>query len=70
MPFELKNAPSEFLNIMNNIFNQYSHTSLVYIDDILIFSYVIVRFFYRYASKIELFDLTLCYCYAYFGMNM
>ena len=38
MPFGLKNAPSEFQNIMNNIFNQYSHISIVYIDDVLIYS--------------------------------
>ena len=38
MPFGLKNAPSEFQNIMNEIFNQYSHFSIVYIDDVLIFS--------------------------------
>ncbi|BBG93112.1 hypothetical protein Prudu_001024, partial [Prunus dulcis] len=38
MPFGLKNAPSEFQNIMNEIFNTYSHFSIVYIDDVLIFS--------------------------------
>lgn len=38
MPFGLKNAPSEFQNIMNNIFNPYSNMSIVYIDDVLIFS--------------------------------
>ncbi|BBG92821.1 hypothetical protein Prudu_000660, partial [Prunus dulcis] len=38
MPFGLKNAPSEFQNIMNDIFNPYSHFSIVYIDDVLIFS--------------------------------
>ncbi|BBG96817.1 Excinuclease ABC, C subunit, partial [Prunus dulcis] len=38
MPFGLKNAPSEFHNIMNEIFNPYSHVSIVYIDDVLIFS--------------------------------
>ena len=38
MPFGLKNAPSEFQNIMNEIFNQYSHFSIVYIDDVLIYS--------------------------------
>ena len=38
MPFGLKNAPNEFQNIMNDIFNLISHFSIVYIDDILIFS--------------------------------
>ena len=38
MPFGLKNAPSEFQNIMNEIFNPNSHFFIVYIDDILIFS--------------------------------
>ena len=38
MPFGLKNAPSEFQNIMNSIFNDYTRFSIVYIDDVLIFS--------------------------------
>jgi hypothetical protein len=38
MPFGLKNAPSEFQNIMNDIFNLFSHFTIVYIDDVLIFS--------------------------------
>ena len=38
MPFGLKNAPSEFQNIMNSIFNDYFYMSIVYIDDVLIFS--------------------------------
>ena len=38
LPFGLKNAPSEFQNIMNNIFNPYTYMSIVYIDDVLIFS--------------------------------
>ncbi|CAL8088262.1 unnamed protein product [Prunus armeniaca] len=38
MLFGLKNAPSEFQNIMNEIFNPYNHFSIVYIDDVLIFS--------------------------------
>ncbi|CAN4118010.1 unnamed protein product [Withania somnifera] len=37
MPFGLKNAPSEFQNVMNSIFNHISHISIVYIDDVLIF---------------------------------
>ena len=38
MPFGLKNAPSEFQNIMNDILNQFSHFTIVYIDDVLIYS--------------------------------
>ena len=36
--FGLKNAPSEFQNMMNEIFNEYTRFSIVYIDDVLIFS--------------------------------
>ena len=38
MPFGLKNAPSEFQNIMNDILNHFSHFTIVYIDDVLIYS--------------------------------
>ena len=38
MPFGLKNAPSEFQNMMNDIFNDYTKFSIVYIDNVLIFS--------------------------------
>ena len=38
MSFGLKNAHSEFQDIMNNIFNAYTRFSIVYIDDVLIFS--------------------------------
>ena len=34
----LKNAPSEFQNIMNDIFTPFIDFSIVYIDDVLIFS--------------------------------
>ena len=38
MPFGFKkNTPSEFQNIMNNIFTPFIEFSIVYIDDILIF---------------------------------
>jgi hypothetical protein len=38
LPFGLKNAPSEFQKIMNDIFNAYSEFIIVYIDDVLVFS--------------------------------
>ena len=38
MPFGLKNANSEFQNIMNDIFTPFTEFSIVYIDDVLIFS--------------------------------
>ena len=38
MPFGLKNAPSEFQRIMNDIFNPYTTFTIVYIDDVLIYS--------------------------------
>ena len=38
MPFGLKNAPSEFRNIINDIFTPFTEFSIVYIDDVLIFS--------------------------------
>ena len=37
MPFGLKNALSEFQNIMNDIFNSFSHFTIVYIDDVLVY---------------------------------
>lgn len=38
MPMGLKNATSEFQHIMNDILNPHSEFTIVYIDDILIFS--------------------------------
>jgi len=45
MPFESKNAPSEFQNIMNHIFNPYTSFIIVYIDDVLVFSDTINQHF-------------------------
>ena len=39
MPFGLKNAPSKFQNIMNDIFNPHFQFIIVYIDDVLAFFY-------------------------------
>ena len=36
VPFGLKNAPSEFQDIMNHIFNPYTEFTIVYIDDVLV----------------------------------
>ena len=38
MSIGLKNAPSKFQNIMNDIFTPYTSFIIVYIDDVLIFS--------------------------------
>ena len=45
MPFGLKNDPSKFQNIMNDIFNEYTKFYIVYIDDVLIFSNSIEEYF-------------------------
>ena len=47
MYFGLKNVPSKFQNIMNDIFNDYTRFSIVYIDDVLIFSNSIEEHFQR-----------------------
>jgi len=44
MPFGLKNAQSEFQRIMNDIFYAHSKFCIVYIDDVLIFSYSIDQY--------------------------
>ena len=61
MPFGLKNAPFEFQNIMNDIFNAYTKFSIVYIDDVLIFSNSIEEHFGLVisASKIKLFQTNI-----------
>ena len=71
MPFGLKNAPSEFQNMMNDIFNDYTKFFIVYIDDVLIFLNFIEEHFKHlknfqkivrdnglviYATKIKLFQ--------------
>ena len=38
MPLGLKNALNEFQNIMNDIFNSFGHFTIVYIDDVLVYS--------------------------------
>jgi len=38
MPFGLKNVPSQFQNVMSDIFTPYTAFIFVYIDDVLIFS--------------------------------
>jgi hypothetical protein len=45
MPFGLKNAPSEFQRIMNDIFHAHSKFCIVYIGDVFIFSTSIDQYF-------------------------
>ena len=45
MTFGLKNAPSEFQNIMNDIITPINSFAIVYIDDVLIFSKSICQHF-------------------------
>ena len=45
MPFKLKNAPSEFQKIMNDIFNDFQDFTIVYIGDVLVFSQNIEKHF-------------------------
>jgi len=56
MPFGLKNAPSEFQNIMNDIFTPFRAFIIVYIDDVLILSKTIDQHFkhlYTFISVME-----------------
>ena len=45
MPFGLNNAPSKFQHIMNDILNDYSEFSIVYIDDDLIYLKILYQHF-------------------------
>ena len=54
MPFGLKNAPSEFQNIMNDIFNPHFQFIIVYIDDVLIFFWFIRKTFCSFKEFFQL----------------
>ena len=56
MPFGLKNVLSEFQNIMNDIFTPYTSFSIVYIDDVLIFSNSIDRLWKHLETLYKLSD--------------
>ena len=45
MPFGLKNAPFEFQNIMNVIVNSHFQFIIVYINDVIVFSYSLEKHF-------------------------
>lgn len=51
MPFWLKNAPSDFQNIMNEIFNSYTQFCTVFINDLLIFSQDVTQYWSKYHKK-------------------
>ena len=76
MPFSLKNVPSEFQNIINDIFNSFSQFIIVYIDDVLVYYrsldehgkhlYSFLDTIKRnglvvYAKKIKLFQTKVCF---------
>ena len=64
MPFGLKNAPSEFQRIMNEIFNDYSQYIIGYIDDILVYSQSIDQHFKHINSFIKIAEtngLVVCF---------
>ena len=48
VPFGLKNAPSKFQNIMNDIFNPHFQFIIVYIDDVLVFFYSLEKHFVHF----------------------
>ena len=58
MSFGLKNAPSEFQNIMNDIFTPYTNFSIVYIDDVLIFSNSIDQHWKNLETLLKLYKIT------------
>jgi hypothetical protein len=54
MLFGLKNAPSEFQNIMNEIFTPFTNFSIIYIDDVLIFSKTIEQHWKHLQTFVEI----------------
>lgn len=51
-----RNAPSEFQHIMNDIFNNYSKFTIVYIDDVLVYSTSIdqhIRHIYTFLNIVK-----------------
>jgi len=56
MPFGLENAPSEFQNIMNDIFTPFSSFIIVYIDDFLIYSNSIDQHFKHLQTFLHLIE--------------
>jgi hypothetical protein len=56
MHFGLKNAHSEFKNIMNDILNPFSHFAIVYIDDVLIYSKFIDEHWKHLKSFLEIIE--------------
>ena len=64
MPFGVKNAPSGFQNIMNNIFNSHFQFIIVYIDDVLIFSYSFEKYVVHLKKKFKIIKANGMACYA------
>ena len=53
MPFGLKNAPSKFQRVMDNVLKPYFDWLIVYIDDILVFSDSIEQHFKHLATLLK-----------------
>ena len=76
MPFGLKTAPPIFQRKMDNIFGEYKHFILVYVDDILVFSQnmqehlghlqIIFRLFVKHGIIISKKKMELCKTYINF----
>ena len=64
MPLGLKNAPSKFQNIMNDIFNPHFQFIIVYIDDVLVFSDSLEKHFMHFKKFFKVIKANGMTCFA------